>query len=277
MQQYRFFVMAAIFFLLIGAATPSNTDKELIIKLQGEVLVLQRQIRDLQESFDKWQGQSTASLQKISENTNTTVREISTIGDSLKSVQTAQTGNLAGATVQLQKITEQLSKHNQSFSNISQQISNLKQSIQDYQQKMESREKSEKAPDPSSLTTNPDNLFATAYGQYSKGNYESAITYFRTYLNSQNQSEDSDDALFWIAESFFSLGKYNEALKEYNRILSEYPRGDKIPQALFKKGVTLLHFERRSEGVETLKSVINQFPNSQEALLAKNELNRLGE
>jgi tol-pal system protein YbgF len=277
MKQYKPLVLAAAVFLIIGATAPNNGDKELIIRLQGEVLVLQRQIRDLQESFDKWHGQSTASLQRISDNSSTTVRELTALGDSLKNVQTSQSSNLVGTNTQLQKISEQLSKNQQNFSDLSQQINSLKQSIQEYQQKSESRDKSENTPDPSSSLDTPETLFATAQNQFNKGNYESAIKYFRAYLTSQNQSEDSDDAQFWIAESYFALGKYNQALSEYDRILSDYPRGDKTTQALLKKGITMLHLERRREGVNALKSVIAQSPNSREASLAKNELNRLGE
>ena len=276
MHQYKPWLLTAIFLLILGATSPSGADKDLIIKLQGEVLVLQRQLRDLQESFDKWQGQSTQSLQKISDNTNSTAREISTIGDSLKTVQSSQTANLTGATTQLQKISEQLARHNQNFSSISQQITSLRESIQEYQQRSE-RERSEKSLDPSLLINNPDNLFAAGSAQFKKGNYESAIIYFKTYLESHNQTPESDDALFGIAESYFSLGKYNEALREYDRLLSEYPRGDRTLQASLKKGITLLHLERRSEGVDLLRSVIAQAPNSQEASLAKDELNRLGE
>jgi tol-pal system protein YbgF len=277
MQRYKPLILAAAIFLFIGATMPNNDDKELIIRLQGEILVLQRQIRDMQESFDKFQGQSTASLQKISDNTGSTAREMSTIGESLKNVQSSQSTNLAGATVQLQKILEQLSRQNQGFSSLGQQLDALKQSVQDLQQKTESREKSERLPDPTTMTNNPENLFATGYNQYKKGDYESAIRYLRSYLNVQTQSEDLDDALFWIAESQFSLGKYNEALREYDRILSEHPRGDKASQSLLKKGITLLYLERRNEGIAALRSVKTQFPNSPEASQAGNELNRLGE
>ncbi len=273
MQQYKPLLLAATLFLIIGATSPASGEKELIIKLQGEVLVIQRQMRDLQESFDKWQGQSTASLQKISDNTDSSVRDISAIEDSLKLVQASNTSNLAGATAQLQRISEQLTKQGQNFSSINQQINDLKQSIQGFEQKLETKEKSAAA----IPQNNPDDLYFIAYSQFNKGEHESAINNFRAYLNTQSQSEESDDAIFYMAESLSSLARYNEALKEYERILSEYQKGDKYTQALLKKGITLLHLERRNDGVSVLKSVISQFPASPESTLAKNELSRLGE
>jgi TolA-binding protein len=272
MQQFKPLFLVAALLLIIGAASPSG-EKELIIKLQGEILVLQRQTRDLQESFDKWQGQSTASIQKISENTESTAREISSIEDTLKLVQSSNSSNLAGATVQLQKISEQLSRQGNSFSSISEQINTLKQELQNLGQKLESAEKSSTATSQST----PDEIYSIAYGQFTKGNYEAAITNFRTYIGAQGQGEMSDDAIFYIAESLFSLARYNEALREYDRILSEYQKGDKYTPSLLKKGITLLHLERRNEGVGVLKSVISQAPSSQEASQAKDELSRLGE
>lgn len=273
MERYKPLILAAIVFLFLGATSPASGEKELIIKLQGEVIVLQRQIRDLQESFDKWHGQSAASLQKISDNTSSTTRDISLIGDTLKNVQASQNNNLAGSSSQLQRIAEQISRQNQNFSSISDQINTLKSSLQEYQQKIESKDKSEK----SNIPTDHQLSLASANEQFNKGNYETAINQLRTYLNTNGQNEESDDAIFLIGESLFSLARYNEALKEYDRILADYSRGDKATSALYKKGITLLHLERRNEGINTLKSIINQSPSSREAALAKAELSRLGE
>jgi chromosome segregation ATPase len=58
-----------IIFALIAAAAASPTagDRDLIVRLQGEVLVLQRQIRDLQESVDRHHETSNAALQRLAD------------------------------------------------------------------------------------------------------------------------------------------------------------------------------------------------------------------
>jgi len=224
MKHYNILILGAITLLIVGATSPASNDKELIIRLQGEVIVLQRQIRDLQESFDKWQGQSNATLQKLEENSSSSSSSLVSIEDALKTQRSAQTNNLAGTNAQLQRIAEQLSRQEQNFSNIIRQIDVLKDSVRDYQQKVEnSAKRSEPSPPPST----PESL--------------------------------------------------NQALREYDRILTEIPKSEKAPNAMLKKGTTLLQLERREEGVEILKSLIGQYPNSQEATLARNELNRLGE
>jgi len=222
MRHYNILILGAITLLIVGATSPASNDKELIIRLQGEVIVLQRQIRDLQESFDKWQGQSHATLEKLQENSTSSASSLTTIEDALKTQRSTQSNNLAGTNAQLQRIADQLSRQEQNFSNIIRQIDVLKDSVKDYQQKVEI---SARLSDPPAST--PENL--------------------------------------------------NQALREYDRILTEIPKSEKAPNAMLKKGTTLLQLERREEGVEILKSLIGQYPNSQEAILAKNELNRLGE
>jgi TolA-binding protein len=224
MRHYNILILGAITLLIIGATSPASSDKELIIRLQGEVIVLQRQIRDLQESFDKWQGQSQATLQKLEENTTSSARGVTLIEDAMKTQRTSQTNNLAGTNTQLQRIAEQLSRQEQNFSNVIKQIDALRDSVRDYQQKVE------------------------------------------------NSAKKSDTGL-----SLSSPEELNRALLEYDRILTEIPKSERTPNAMLKKGTTLLQLERREEGVDILKSLISQYPNSQEATLAKNELNRLGE
>ncbi|MBX3278787.1 MAG: hypothetical protein KF868_12360 [Acidobacteria bacterium] len=58
-----------IIFALVAAAaaSPNVGDRDLIVRLQGEVLVLQRQIRDLQESVDRHYETSNATLQRLAD------------------------------------------------------------------------------------------------------------------------------------------------------------------------------------------------------------------
>src|SRR5262245_28039240 len=95
-QRYRYLAFAAAILLITGASTPTSDDKELIIRLQGEVLVLQRQIRDLQESFDKWQVKSETSLNNLGSASDTSARTLSSIDDKLQRNQGSQANAVAG-------------------------------------------------------------------------------------------------------------------------------------------------------------------------------------
>src|SRR5215813_1767642 len=272
-QRYGYLVFAIGLFLVIGASLPNNNDKELIIRLQGEILVLQRQVRDLQETFDKWQVKSETSLNNLGSASETSARTLSSIDEKLQRNQGSQANAVAGVNAHLAKISENISTNNQQLSQLSQNVNSLKQTLVEFQRKLREQENQETKLN----TDDPELAFAQAYMKYKKGEYDSAVTLFRTYLRTFGQTEKSDDASFWIAESLAAQGKLAEASAEYDNLIAKYPDGDRAAGARFKKGLTLLQMERRQEGVEALKSVISIHPNTRESGLAKAELARLGE
>jgi len=272
-QRYGYLVLATTLFLVIGASLPNSNDKELIIRLQGEILVLQRQVRDLQESFDKWQVKSETSLNNLSGTSEISARTLSSIDDKLQRNQGSQANAVAGVNAHLVKISEHISANNQQLSQLSLNVNALKQSLQEYQRKLREQESQEAKPN----IDDPELAFAQAYLKYKKGEHESAVSLFRAYLRTFGQFERSDDASFWIAESLVAQGKLAEALTEYEGLLEKYPEGDRAASARFKKGLTLLQMERRQEGVEALKAVVSLHPNTRESGMAKAELIRLGE
>lgn len=276
MKRYQPLILVAAIFLLLGAVSPGSSDKELIIRLQGEVIVLQRQVRDMQEFLDKWQARSSDSLNKISGDVGLMTRGVTTLEDSFKTSQLTQRNNASGTTAQINRIAEQVSSNNQQSAQIKQQLETLQRAIQQLQTNLESKERNELLNSAAAIN-DPDLLFASAYTQFSRRNYESAINLFAQFLQLHGRSEKADDALFWSAESFFAQGRYDEALRRYEQALTDYPRGDKAPASLFKKGMSLLRLEQRDEGTGVLKSLLDQYPNSPEAVSAREELRRLGE
>ena len=287
MKRYGLLSVTVLLLLFVGAATlPKESDKELIIRLQGEVIVLQRQVRDLQESFDKSQGQTAALLQQIADHTENTRRTLPTLEDAIKSAQTSQSNNLTGATARLTKLSEQMTQSDQRFNQLGNQIGNQFKNLKDYldqqlqtlQRQIEAEKQAAKQQAEATPTiTGPEQLYAFAYSQFTKGNYEQAVANFRRYIDAYGQTEAADNAQFWIAESFSAQSRYNEALREYDRLLTDYPKGDKAPAAYLKKGITLLQLERRDEGIAALRAVMSLYPHSPEAAQAAQELGRLGE
>ncbi len=277
MRDYRSLILIAII-LTAGAASPAAGEKELIIKLQGEVVVIQRQLRDLQESFDKWQGQSTSSIQKLSDNSTTTLRGITGIEDALRTTQSSQTTGLAGASSQLQKIIDQLNRQAQSNSQIGQQISGLRKELSDYQQKMESRDKPDKIGENSLPNDDPDALYLAAHNNFNSRSYQNTIRYANQFLSlAGTGAEKRADVRFLLGESLYALGRDSDALIEFDQVIAQYPDSEKTGNAIFRKGLCLLRLEKREDGISTLKTVISRYPKSMAAENAKKELSRLGE
>lgn len=276
MKRYQPLAFVAAIFLLLGAVAPGSGEKELIIRLQGEVIVLQRQVRDMQEFLDKWQARSSDSLGKISGDVGLMARGVNTLEDSFKTSELTLRNNASGTATQINRIAEQVSANNQQSTQIKQQLADLQRAVQQLQTNLESKERNE-PPNSAAAANDPEYLFATAYTQFNRRNYETAINLFAQYLQLNNRSEKADDALFWMAEGHFAQGRYDEALRHYEQALTDYPRADKVPAALLKKGISLLRLERRDEGTSVLKSLLGQYTTSPEANSAREELRRLGE
>lgn len=280
-QHVTSFILASTL-LLLGASSPASGEKELIIRLQAEVLVLQRQLRDLQESFDKAQTQSGMAIQKLAESSESSVRSLTNIEESFRLSQTSQTNNSAGINSHLNKILEKLNANEQKIGGLTQQITSLQGTVEQYKLRLdrdkEERQQRERSQAEATPTiTSAEQLYAYAYSLFNQSKYEQAIMYFRQYLNGYGQSEAADNALYWIAESQQMQGRQAEALKEFDALLTKYPRTDRAASATYKRGLLLLQLERRDEGVEALKNVIMQYPMSPEASQASQELTRLGE
>lgn len=273
MKQYGPLLLGGMLILVLGATSAS--DKELIIRLQGEVLVLQKQIRDLQESFDKSTGQSVTLMQKVTDNSESTLRSLGSIEEAIRLSQTTQSNSFTGANTRINRLAEQATVTDKRLDQISTQINSLKNLIeQQAKQKQEDERKREATPP---RFENPEQLYAYAYTQYTQGKYDEAIANFRRYVEAYGTTEAADNAQFWIGEGLFAQMRYAEALAEYDRLISNYPNGDKVIASQFKKGLSLLYLERREEGVAALRLVNASAPNSTEAAQARQELERLGE
>src|SRR5215510_12127378 len=135
-QRYGYLAFATALFLVLGASLPNSNDKELIIRLQGEILVLQRQVRDLQESFDQWQVKSETSFNHLGSASEISTRTLSSIDDKLQRNQGSQANAVAGVNAHLVKISEQISANNQQLSQLGQNVNSLKQSLQEFQRKL---------------------------------------------------------------------------------------------------------------------------------------------
>lgn len=270
-MQYKVLVALLGLIFVVGA---SSGDKETIARLTGEVLTLQKQVRDLQESFDKNSGQTALLLQKMSDNTETSVRSLSQIEDALKTTQTLQSNSFTGANTRINRLADQQASTDQKLVQISGQINALKTLMEQQAKARQEEEKKEAAPP---QFESPDQLYAFAYSQLAQGKIDLAIANFRRYVEAYPTTEAADNAQYWIGEGLFRQMRYADALNEFDKVLTLYPNGDKVVAAQLKKGVTLLYLERREDGVAALRSVLATAPSSGEAAQARQELERLGE
>ena len=223
-------------------------------ELKAEVIVLERQVRGMQETMDKNSGQLNTLVTQIVDNVN--------------AIRQAQSRVAEGSSSAIQSVSglgEQLSSTNQRIDRMSEQLAQLRKLVENLP----------KLPTFTQITPgNPDQLFAAAYGDYSRGNYDLAISEFRQYVETYPTSEMADNAQYWIGEAYYAKKQFNEAIAEFDKVALLFPKGDKVAGARFKKAMALLDLGQTDAGRVELQAIIKLYPRSNEAVLARQQLDR---
>jgi tol-pal system protein YbgF len=118
--------------------------------------------------------------------------------------------------------------------------------------------------------------YRSAYNDYTRGTFESAILGFREFLRRWPASPLAGRAQYFIGESHFSQQRYSEAAQAFTLTIENYPGSDKIAAAYLKKGLSLLALKQTARGVIQLQHVIEAYPRTEEARIAADRLRQLG-
>jgi tol-pal system protein YbgF len=132
-------------------------------------------------------------------------------------------------------------------------------------------------PVPDTVGRAEDDLYNTAYLDFTRGKYEVAISGFRRYLAAYAQADNADNAQYWIGESFYSLGRLDSAEAGFRQVVVGYPQGNKVPAAEYKLGLVYLAQNRKAEAINQLRKVVKEYPGTNEAKLAQGRLQSLGQ
>jgi tol-pal system protein YbgF len=118
-------------------------------------------------------------------------------------------------------------------------------------------------------------IYETAYVDFVKGRFESAISGFRDFVARFPMTDFSDDAQFMIAQSYFVLGDFTDAIVEFRRVVDDYPSGDKVAEAMYKLGLCYLEIEDVETARQYFKILVSRYPTAPEALQAQDKLDSL--
>jgi tol-pal system protein YbgF len=226
--------------------------KQTLDELKAEIIVLGRQVRTMQESSDRNSGQLNTLITQIVDNVN-----------AIRQAQSRVAEGSVSAMNEVNGLGERLSATNQRIDKVSEQLAELKKIVENLP----------KLPTFTQITPgNPDQLFAAAYGDYSRGNYDLAISEFRQYVETYPTSEMADNAQYWVGEAFYAKGKFTEAIAEFDKVAVMFSKGDKVPAARFKKAMALSELGQPDLAKAELQALIKLYPKSNEAVLAKQRL-----
>lgn len=117
-------------------------------------------------------------------------------------------------------------------------------------------------------------LYTQAFEHLKERQYQEAKTAFNDLLRRYPQGEYTDNARYWLGETYYVLREYPAALTEYDRLVELSPASAKVPGALLKIGFIQYEQNAVEQARATLERVIRDYPNSTEARLARDRLER---
>jgi tol-pal system protein YbgF len=122
---------------------------------------------------------------------------------------------------------------------------------------------------PSTAVLQPEDVYRAALNDYTKGNYDLAITGFRTYIQNYPKTSLVPNAQYWLGESYYSQKNYAKAIEEFEVVIRDYPDNPKVPSALFKQGDALLQVNDSKRATAVLCELIGKHGKTREARLAR--------
>jgi tol-pal system protein YbgF len=122
----------------------------------------------------------------------------------------------------------------------------------------------------------PEELYNTAYADFSKGNYTLAVSGFEDFYRLFPDSAQADNAVYRVGECHFSQGNFPDAIVAFDRLLDEFPDSDMAAAGNLKKGLAYLEQNQIQLAIVQLQHVERTFPGTDEARIATDKLASLG-
>ncbi len=243
----------------------AGTEEE-IIRLQNDVLQVQNQIRLLQKSVDDTTAILQSLLEQLNDQMATSNVQMASVGEILQAQSIAQE-------VALDQVRQEVQSLSIKWDDTNTRIAALQQKLQENQLQVQSLRT---VPPSAGTTIQPDQVYSSVYNDYLMGNYELAIAGFRDFLVNFSDNEYSDNASYYLGVCYHEMGSYQQAIEAFDQVINLYPKADKTPPAYYKKVAALEQLQQNAAAIETRIKLATIFPDSQEAILARHELEERG-
>jgi tol-pal system protein YbgF len=110
---------------------------------------------------------------------------------------------------------------------------------------------------------------------FDDGDHENARIQFENFINKYPDSDNADNARFWIADSYYVEKWYDKAILEYQKVLETYPDSNKMAASRLKQGYAFAELGETANARLILKVLLQKHPDSDEARFAREKLKQL--
>jgi tol-pal system protein YbgF len=115
----------------------------------------------------------------------------------------------------------------------------------------------------------PEEEYQAAKFQYDNNKLKEAKKMFESLVTKYPDSDNADNAVFWIGEIYYKEQWYQKAILEYQKVIENYPDGNKAPAAYFKQALAFEKLGEKDNSQLIISELLKKFPDSKEAELAK--------
>jgi tol-pal system protein YbgF len=118
----------------------------------------------------------------------------------------------------------------------------------------------------------PSDLYRMAYGDFSAGKYDLAITGFKSYLEKYATGALADQSQYYIGESYYAKNNWKDAFSAFETVEKVYPASSLLPAARLKKAGCLEQMGKAEDSKALLQALVKDYPASAEAQTAREKL-----
>jgi tol-pal system protein YbgF len=117
-----------------------------------------------------------------------------------------------------------------------------------------------------------DEIYRSAKQAFDQGDSEAARKGFQEFIRRYPNSNNADNAQFWIGEIYYREKWFEKAILEYQNVIEKYPNGNKVPAALLKQGLAFSNIGDKANAKLILEELSRKYPKSNEAKVAAEKL-----
>ncbi|MCP3955321.1 MAG: tol-pal system protein YbgF, partial [Desulfobacterales bacterium] len=128
---------------------------------------------------------------------------------------------------------------------------------------------------PAVLTLTDQEMYDLARKAFDAGKLEDARQGFGDLLKQYPQSQNADNAQFWIGETYYREKWFEKAILEYQKVIEKFPKGNKVPASRLKQGLAFSNLGDKTNARLILRELIKKHPQSNEAKIAGKKLKKL--
>ncbi len=260
--------------LFVGAAAPrpacaANKEHQ---QLMADIRMLQEQSQQLQNLL--------AALNESLKAVNARIDQQTEANRKAFADQKLVVDNLSN---DVRVIREKLDDNNVRVGSLTQEVEALRQGLQ-----QAARPATSNDPDAGGGTTSvpvtgpppavgqsPQKMYDSANSDYMAGQYDLAIIGFQEFIKAFPRSELADDAQVAICNAYLNDHKDQQAVEACDLAIRTYPNTNSVPVAYYRKGLALSNLRNAAAARDAWETLIKTFPDSNEATLARQGLERL--